>query len=165
MTLQRYVSILISSTRECNLKKKKKNLFIFREGEGKERGRETSMYGCLSHAPSWAPGLQPRHVPWLGMETVTLWYTDWCSIHWATPARAVNVILFGKRSSQMQLRILRWECYPGLSEWDQCFTSVLVREREGDIWDTRKKRRQCDRGRRDWSEVATNWDMERMNSP
>ena len=33
---------------------KKIYLFIFR-GEGK---RETSMYGCLSHAPYWGPGLQ-----------------------------------------------------------------------------------------------------------
>ena len=35
-------------------------LFIFR-GDVKER--ETSMCGCLSHAPYWGPGLQPRHVP------------------------------------------------------------------------------------------------------
>ena len=33
-------------------------------GEGRrKRGRETSMCGCLSHAPHWGPGLQPRHVP------------------------------------------------------------------------------------------------------
>ena len=39
-------------------------LFIFREGKGgRKRGRETSMCGCLSHAPYWGPGLQPRHVP------------------------------------------------------------------------------------------------------
>ena len=31
--------------------------------EGRERGRETFMCGCLSHAPYWGPGLQPRHVP------------------------------------------------------------------------------------------------------
>ena len=37
-----------------------KILFIFREGEG---GRETSMCGCLSHAPYWGPDPQPRHVP------------------------------------------------------------------------------------------------------
>ena len=38
--------------------------------------------------PYWGPGPQPRHVPWLGIERVTLWFTGQCSIHWATPARA-----------------------------------------------------------------------------
>ena len=61
-------------------------LFIFR-GDVKER--ETSMCGCLSHAPYWGPGLQPRHVPWLGIEQVTLWFSGWHSIHWATPARVI----------------------------------------------------------------------------
>ena len=38
-------------------------------GEGRrKRGRETSMCGCLSHAPYWGPDPQPRHVPWLGIE-------------------------------------------------------------------------------------------------
>ena len=37
-------------------------LFLER-GEGKERGRETSSCGCLSSAPYWRPGLQPRHLP------------------------------------------------------------------------------------------------------
>ena len=44
--------------------KKKIYLFVFRERvrEG-ERGRETSMCGCLSRAPNWGPGLQPRQCP------------------------------------------------------------------------------------------------------
>ena len=46
------------------------------------------MCGCLSHAPYWGPGPQPRHVPWLEIELVTLWFTGQHSIHWATPARA-----------------------------------------------------------------------------
>ena len=63
-------------------------LFIFREGKrGRKRGRETSVCGCLLHAPYWGPGLQPRHVRWLGIEPATLWFTSWHSIHWATPAR------------------------------------------------------------------------------
>ena len=37
-------------------------LLLERE-EGKEKERETSMCGCLSHAPYWGLGLQPRHVP------------------------------------------------------------------------------------------------------
>ena len=46
------------------------------------------MCGCLSCAPSQGPGLQPRHVPWLGIEPATLWLAGPCSIHWDTPARA-----------------------------------------------------------------------------
>ena len=38
-------------------------LLIFRERGREERGRETSMCGCLSHAPYWGPSLQPSHVP------------------------------------------------------------------------------------------------------
>ena len=45
-------------------------LFIFERGEGKER--ETSTCGGPSRAPHWGPGLQPRHVPWLGIEPVIL---------------------------------------------------------------------------------------------
>ena len=74
-------------------------LFIFKErGREGERGRETSVYGCLLHAPYWGPGLKPRHVPWLGIEPATLCFTVWCSIHWATPARARE--LFLKEHSQ-----------------------------------------------------------------
>ena len=69
-------------------------LFIFREGKGgRKRGRETPVCGCLSRAPYWGPGLKPRHVPWLGIEPATLWFTGRRSIHWATPARA-KVITF-----------------------------------------------------------------------
>ena len=64
-----------------------KILFIFFWGWIK-RGRETSMCDCLSCAPYWGPGPQPRHVPWLGIEPVTLGFSGWCSVHWATLARA-----------------------------------------------------------------------------
>ena len=67
-----------------------KNFIYFRERKGgRKRGRETSMWGCLSRAPYWESGLQPRHVPWLGIELVTLWFSGQHSIHWATPARAM----------------------------------------------------------------------------
>ena len=49
-------------------------LFLGREEGRKKRGRETSMCGCLSPAPHWGPGPQPRPVPWLGIEPVTLWF-------------------------------------------------------------------------------------------
>ena len=56
------------------------------------------MCGCLSCTPHWAPGPQPRHVPWMGIKLVTLWFTGWHSVHWATPARPLfsflNFIFF-----------------------------------------------------------------------
>ena len=65
----------------------------FFEKEGKrrrKRGRKTSMSCCLLHTPHWGPGLQPRHVPWLGIKLVTLWFAGWHSIHLATPPRALG---------------------------------------------------------------------------
>ena len=59
-------------------------IFLFLEG-GRKKGRETSMRGCLSHAPYWGPGPQPRHTPSLGIELVTLWSLGRHSIHWTTP--------------------------------------------------------------------------------
>ena len=65
-------------------------LFTFIEGkEGRQRGRETSMCGCLSRASHWGGGPQPRHVPWLGIELATLWFVGRCSIHWATSVRTI----------------------------------------------------------------------------
>ena len=46
---------------------------MFRE-RGREEEREISMCGCLSCGPHWGPGLQPRHVPGLGIEPTTLWF-------------------------------------------------------------------------------------------
>ena len=45
-------------------------LFIFRQ-KGREGEREGEKHLCVvaSHTPPyWGPGLQPRHVPWLGIE-------------------------------------------------------------------------------------------------
>ena len=67
-------------------------LFLVR-GEGKQRGRETSMCGCLPRAPNWGPGPQPRHASWLGIEPGTLWFTGPHSIRRATPARVCQVFL------------------------------------------------------------------------
>ena len=50
--------------------------FIFRKGKrGRKRGKKTLMCGWFSCTPCWGPGLQPRHVPWLGIEPATLWST------------------------------------------------------------------------------------------
>ena len=50
------------------------------------------MCGFLSHVPYQGPGLQPRHVPWLGIEPVILWFTGQYSIQWATPVRAESFL-------------------------------------------------------------------------
>ena len=66
-------------------------IYFQRQGEReRNRGRETSLCGCSSHIPHWGPGPHPRHVPWLGIEPVTLCFAVQCSIHWATPAKAHN---------------------------------------------------------------------------
>ena len=73
-----------------------KRLFIYLFSEsrgGRKRGIETTMFGCLSCAPYWGPGPKPRHVSWLGIEPVTLWFAGQHSIHWATPARARSYFL------------------------------------------------------------------------
>ena len=43
--------------------------------------------GCSLHARSWGPEPQPRQVPQPEIETATLRFTDWHSVHGATPAK------------------------------------------------------------------------------
>ena len=45
------------------------------------------MCHCLSSAPYWGPGPQPRHTPWLGIKPATLSFAGLHSF-WAIPARA-----------------------------------------------------------------------------
>ena len=79
-------------------------LFIFRErkregereGEKHQCARET-LTGYLSHTPIQGPGLQPRHVPWLGIKLVTFQFAGQGSIHWATLARMVTILKQFKR--------------------------------------------------------------------
>ena len=66
-----------------------KILFIFRErrGEGERKGEK---HQCVFASPApltWDLAHNPG-VPWLGIKPVTLCFTVWCSIQWATPARA-----------------------------------------------------------------------------
>ena len=77
--------------------------FYTEEKGGRKRGRERLMCGCLSHAPYCGPGLQPRHVPWLGIEPATLWFVGQCSIHWATPASILWVF-----SLILAINIRKW---------------------------------------------------------
>ena len=70
-------------------------LFIFREkrrgverkGE-KHRCEKDTLIGCLSHAAIWGP----RHVPWLGIKTVTFRFAGQCPTHRASPVRAFSII-------------------------------------------------------------------------
>ena len=76
---------------------KRFHLFIFR-GRGRGGEREGERHPCMAASchlpPYWGPGPQPRHVPWLGIELVTLWFSGQNSIHWATPARALLKFIF-----------------------------------------------------------------------
>ena len=72
-----------------------KIFFIFLDRvEGREG--KASMCGCLAHTPNWGSGLQPRHVPWLGIELKPLWFSGQHSIHW--PHQPVLIAFFdGKK--------------------------------------------------------------------
>ena len=74
-----------------------KNYFtylFFREGGGREGERERNIN-------VWLPLTHPTLGTWpatqacvlTGNQPVTLWFTGQCSIHWATPARAVHTFL------------------------------------------------------------------------
>ena len=69
-----------------------KNIYLFLDrGEGREK-EEGEKHQCVvtSHvALTGEPGRQPRHMPWVGIEPVTLWFSGLHSIHWATLARAL----------------------------------------------------------------------------
>ena len=70
---------------------KKDLVYLFFRQKGRERGREGEKHQCVvasSRTPYGRPGLQPRHVPWLGIKPATLCFAVWHSIHWATSARA-----------------------------------------------------------------------------
>ena len=46
------------------------------------------QFVVASHdTPTGEPGLQLRHVPWLGIKPVTFWFTGRHSNHWATAAK------------------------------------------------------------------------------
>ena len=63
-------------------------LFLERgEGREKDRERNINMWLPLPH-PQLGTWPTTRHVPWLGIELATLWFTGQHSVHWATPARA-----------------------------------------------------------------------------
>ena len=52
------------------------------------------MCGCLSRAPYWGPGLQPRRVPSLGIKLMTLWFTGQQSTGPHQPGHILVLFLF-----------------------------------------------------------------------
>ena len=79
------------------LKKKKRfYLFIFREGGGKEKHqcvRDIDQLPLTS--PNWGPGLQPRHVPWLGNQRpFRQSFAGRSPTHWATLVKALGEFFF-----------------------------------------------------------------------
>ena len=91
LLLEREKEVCFLSRQEKNCRElyffKRFYWFIFRErGKEGERKRNINVQLPLTCTllGTW---LQPRHVPWLGIEPSTLWFTSQHSIHWATPAR------------------------------------------------------------------------------
>ena len=54
----------------------------------REKEKERNIVQLPFSSLNLGPGLQPRYVPWLGIELAAFWFADWRSIHWAIPARA-----------------------------------------------------------------------------
>ena len=78
-----------------------------REGEKHWCERETSI-GCLLYAPDWEPNLQPRHVPWLGIELATFLSARW---HQSTEPHQLGHLLFLLKSYLYlkKKKLLTWE--------------------------------------------------------
>ena len=75
------------------------------------------MYACLSHAPNWEPGPQPRHVAWLGFDPVMLLFADLHSIHWATLDRAKSIVFNSYKLLHSCCTLLPWPVLNELVFW------------------------------------------------
>ena len=73
-------------------------IYFFRDRE-RERERERNIsvckiQDCPLHTSNWGPSLQPRYVPWLGIDRQPFGLQAGIqTIHWATPARARILLL------------------------------------------------------------------------
>ena len=86
---------------------------------GRKRGREISMCGCLSCAPYWGPGPQPRHVPWPGIEPATFWFSGQHPTHWTTPVKVLYFETFRENLSTSFVTNVSgfWFCCPHAFMW------------------------------------------------
>ena len=73
-----------------------KILFIYLLERGGKREKEERIINVWLPlvCPLLGCGPQLRHVPWPGIKPVTLWFSSWHSIHWATPVRVECIIFF-----------------------------------------------------------------------
>ena len=76
-------------------------LFLERE-EGRENERERNIHVrekywlvAFCRYPSWGPNPQPGHMPWLGIEPVTVHFAGRHPTNAATPARATAALKNG----------------------------------------------------------------------
>ena len=59
----------------------------------------------------------------------------------------------------LQIGLLRWEDYPGISEWALSAVTSIITVRHWEIWHRQKSRRQYHHGGRGGSDVATSQGM------
>ena len=91
---------------------------------GREGGREGEKHQWVAFPtpPSGDLAHNPGVLTWLEVESATFWFTGWCSVHWATPARAHVEILTPKddgiRKWGLGKRRRSWGW--SLHEWDLC---------------------------------------------
>ena len=69
-------------------------LFIFRQRGGREKEKERNINVWLPLTRPLLGTWSTTQASWLGIQLATLWFAGWCSIHWATPARAQFVLYF-----------------------------------------------------------------------
>ena len=96
---------------------------LLEKGREGERERNTSAWLLLVRTllGTW---LQPRHVPWVGIEPASLWFAGWHSIHWAIPGTAEGWIL-----SNTFCHLFRWRvclsCFD-LLMWKSILICILI---------------------------------------
>ena len=54
------------------------------------KGKQWSV--AFPMCPNWGLNLQPRQVPWPGMELGTFCFAGWCPTNWATPSGLWGVL-------------------------------------------------------------------------
>ena len=106
------------------------------------------MSGCLSCATNWGPGPQPRHMPLLGIEPMTLWFTGWHSIHWAITSQGslVDSLCALTEVEPTTLAywndaLTNWAMWPGphYSSVFQIFLNIPMLTLSRSIWGKKKK--------------------------
>ena len=78
---------------------------------GREGEKHQCVVGSRVSPTGDLAGPQPRHVLWLGIQPVTLWFAGWHSIHWATPARAIlSYFLYTVWGRHLASKLKQWYC-------------------------------------------------------